>query len=51
MLFSDTRQHSLSIPSRKENGKPVDIAYLIDYLCQHIMKDRRKELFVLDDHM
>lgn len=51
MLFSDTRQHSLSIPARKKDGKPVDIAYLIDYLCRHVMKDSRKELFVLDDHM
>jgi ubiquitin related modifier 1 len=24
---------------------------LIHHLCEHVMKDTRKELFVLDDHL
>lgn len=51
MLFSDQRQHKLAIPAHDKDGKPVTIAYLIDYLCQYVMKDNRKELFVLDKHM
>lgn len=51
MLFSDQRHHKLVIPAHDKDTKPVTIAYLIDYLCQHVMKDSRKELFVLDDHM
>lgn len=51
MLFSDQRQHKLAIPAHDKDSKPVTIAYLIDYLCQHVMKDSRKELFVLDNHM
>lgn len=51
MLFSDQRQHKLVIPAHDKDSKPVTIAYLIDHLCQHVMKDSRKELFVLDDHM
>lgn len=51
MLFSDTRRHSLSIPAKKNDGKPVNIDYLIEHLCQHTMKDSRKELFVLDNHL
>lgn len=51
MLFSDQRQHKLAIPARDKDSKPVTIAYLIDHLCQHVMKDSRKELFVLDNHM
>lgn len=51
MLFSDQRQHKLAIPAHDKDGKPVTIAYLIDHLCQHVMRDSRKELFVLDNHM
>ena len=51
MLFSDQRQHKLSIPAHHVDGKPVTIANLIDYLCENVMRDRRKELFVLDGHM
>jgi ubiquitin related modifier 1 len=46
MLFSNEKRHELNIP--KQNGKlPVDIAYLVDYLTDHVMKDSRKELFLL----
>lgn len=51
MLFSDQRRHSLSIPATNEEGRPVTIAHLIEYLCNHTMKDNRKELFVLEDHL
>ena len=51
MLFSDQRQHKLVIPAHDKDSKPVTISYLIDHLCQHVMKDSRKELFVLDNHM
>ncbi|KAG5928026.1 Ubiquitin- modifier 1 [Claviceps africana] len=51
MLFSDQRHHSLSLPRRNNDGQPVNIAHLIDHLCQHVMKDTRQELFVLDNHL
>lgn len=51
MLFSDQRIHKLTIPAHDKDGKPVNIAYLIEYLCQNVMKDIRRELFVLEDHM
>lgn len=51
MLFSDQRQHKLVIPAHDKDSKPVTISYLFDYLCRHVMKDSRKELFVLDNHM
>ncbi|KAI1498505.1 ubiquitin-like protein [Biscogniauxia marginata] len=50
MLFSDQRRHSLSLPAM-DGDKPLTIACLIDHLCNHTMKDTRKELFVLDDHL
>ncbi|KAM9878743.1 Ubiquitin-related modifier 1 [Verticillium dahliae] len=51
MLFEDQRKHAVSIPSRSEDGQPATIAHLIDHLCKNVMKDSRKELFVLDDHI
>jgi len=51
MLFSDQRHHSVTLPSEARNGHAADIAFLIDHLCDHVMKDTRKELFVLDGHM
>ncbi|KAH6652195.1 ubiquitin-related modifier 1 [Truncatella angustata] len=51
MLFSDKRRHSLCIPAVSKDDKPADVAFLIDYLCQNTMKDSRKELFVLDEHL
>ncbi|KAI0122860.1 ubiquitin-related modifier 1 [Xylariales sp. AK1849] len=51
MLFSDRRHHSLSIPIVDKDGKAATVAFLIDYLCRHVMKDSRKELFVLEDHL
>jgi hypothetical protein len=51
MLFSDQRSHSLSVPARDKQGKPSTVAYLIEYLCDNVMKDPRKELFVLDENL
>lgn len=51
MLFSDQRRHSLSLPAVTGDGQPANVAFLIDYLCRTTMKDTRKELFVLDNHL
>ena len=51
MLFSDQRHHALSIPATDRDGKPANIGYLIDHLCESVMQDTRKELFVLDNHL
>ncbi|KAJ4311543.1 Ubiquitin- modifier 1 [Fusarium piperis] len=51
MLFSDKRHHAVSIPAVTQDGKPANIAYLIDHLCQNVMQDSRKDLFVLDNHL
>lgn len=51
MLFSDQRQHALKLPLQGSDGKAVNIAFLIDYLCENVMQDSRKELFVLDNHL
>ncbi|POR36440.1 Ubiquitin-related modifier 1 [Tolypocladium paradoxum] len=51
MLFSDQRHHSLALPSEDKDGRASNIAFLIDHLCQHVMKDTRQELFVVDGHL
>jgi ubiquitin related modifier 1 len=48
MLFSNERKLSLSVPQKDEHGNSPNIAFLVRYLCERIMKDSRKELFVLD---
>ncbi|TQV92156.1 hypothetical protein V2A60_004452 [Cordyceps javanica] len=51
MLFSDQRLHSLALRAQSEDGQPTTIAALIDHLCENVMNDTRKELFVLDGHL
>lgn len=51
MLFEDQRRVSVSLPAADKNGKPTNVAFLIHHLCENVMKDTRKELFVLDGHL
>lgn len=51
MLFSDERQHKLSIPALDTHSKPATVAFLVDYLIKNVMKDNRQELFLLDGHV
>ncbi|KAI9810973.1 MAG: Ubiquitin- modifier 1 [Pycnora praestabilis] len=49
MLFSDQREHQLSLPRMDETGCLANIAFLVRYLCSNVMTDKRKEMFVLDE--
>jgi len=51
MLFSNKKRHGLTIPATRDDGKPANIAFLVDYLVKNLMKDPRKELFVLDNQV
>ncbi|KAL2268665.1 hypothetical protein VTJ83DRAFT_3511 [Remersonia thermophila] len=51
MLFDNKRRYSVSLPAVDGSGKPVTMAFLIDHLCTHLMKDPRVDLFVLDKHI
>ena len=51
MLFSNKRKHSVSLPARLSDGNPPNIAYLLQYLVENVMKDERKELFILEDNV
>jgi ubiquitin related modifier 1 len=49
ILFSNQKKYNLSLPARDESGETANVAFLVRHLCDKVMKDSRKELFVLDD--
>jgi len=51
MLFNNESKHKIQIPARNKDNIPVDVAYLVRYLCDIVMNDKRRELFVLGDSM
>jgi ubiquitin related modifier 1 len=57
MLFSNQRTHKLSLPGAADDdggaseASPATIAFLVQYLCDHVMTDTRKEMFLLDGHV
>ncbi|MCJ1353081.1 MAG: Ubiquitin- modifier 1 [Icmadophila ericetorum] len=48
MLFSNQRKHPVDLPGEDENGKAVDMAFLVRYLCSNLMKSPKKDMFVID---
>ena len=51
MLFSDKRRHMIQMPALSKDGNRVNMASLVNHLCLEEMKDPRKDLFVLGDHL
>lgn len=48
MLFANERKLSITLPAKNKDGNNVNVAHLIDHLCEKHMKDPRKDLFILD---
>ena len=51
MLFDNVHKYPLSLTRDADEGKPPTIGWLVKYLCDHLMKDSRKELFVLNNNV
>ena len=51
MLFSNERKHKVTLPARLSDGSQPNITYLLQYLVENVMKDERKELFILEDNV
>ena len=51
MLFADQRKHTLSVPAKDADGEPVTVGWLVNYLCERVMRDSRRDMFVLDGHV
>ena len=49
LLFSNQRKHKVLIPVNDDQKRPSNVSYLIQHLCNNLMKDPRKEMFVIDD--
>ena len=49
LLFSNQRNHKVSLPAQDQDGNPANIAFLIKHLCENLMTDQKKELFLLDE--
>ncbi|RMZ87221.1 hypothetical protein DV736_g5552, partial [Chaetothyriales sp. CBS 134916] len=48
ILFNNKAKHSVSIPAKSAAGTRTTVGDLINFVCQHLLTDPRKELFVLD---
>jgi len=49
LLFSNQRKHQVALPASDAEGTPSTVGYLVKWLCENLIKDPRKEMFVLDD--
>lgn len=49
LLFSSQRSHKIALPSSDPaTNQPVNVGFLIDWLCKNLMKDPRQDMFVLE---
>ena len=51
ILFANERKHRITLPSCLEDGSRPTISFLLGYLVENRMKDRRKELFILEGNV
>lgn len=51
MLFDNITEHKVDVPTKAEDGNPFTVGNLIPWICQYLMKDSRKELFVLEGNI
>ncbi|KAJ5936480.1 hypothetical protein N7454_005115 [Penicillium verhagenii] len=51
ILFSNERKHKVLVPGLLEDGSLPNISYLLRHLVDNLMKDQRKELFVIEDNV
>lgn len=51
MLFDNVPSHHIKLPSKNTQGQNFTIGDLIPWLCENLMRDTRKELFVLEGNV
>ena len=49
MLFDNQKKYEINVSQKGSTGLPMDVSGLVNYLSDHVMKDSRKELFILHD--
>ncbi|KAI5849557.1 ubiquitin-related modifier 1 [Morchella snyderi] len=48
LLFSKQKTHKVQIPASDPSGKPANAGFLVGWLCDNLMVDKRKDMFVMD---
>jgi ubiquitin related modifier 1 len=48
ILLNNITKHTVTLPSKAEDGKPTNVRHLIKHILDNLVKDPRKELFVQD---
>ncbi|KAJ5083267.1 hypothetical protein N7456_012694 [Penicillium angulare] len=51
ILFDNQRKYAISLPGQLEDGSQPNISYLVQYLVENLMKDQRKELFIMEENV
>ncbi|KAJ5204038.1 ubiquitin related modifier 1 [Penicillium cinerascens] len=51
LLFSNERKHNITLPAQMDDGSQPNIAYLVRYLVDNVMKDQRQEMFIMEDNV
>ncbi|KAE8348233.1 ubiquitin-related modifier 1 [Aspergillus coremiiformis] len=51
MLFSNKHKHSVTLPAQLNDGGRPNISFLLEHLVENVMKDERKELFILEGNV
>ncbi|KAL5337088.1 hypothetical protein BJX70DRAFT_253894 [Aspergillus crustosus] len=51
ILFANERTHRLALPAQTLDGSRPNISFLLQYLADNLMRDRRQELFLLEDNV
>ncbi|KAF8416513.1 ubiquitin-like modifier 1 [Tirmania nivea] len=50
LMFDNKASQKIQLPSKVPGtSEPPNVKYLLKFLCDELMTDTRKELFVLDD--
>ena len=51
LLFANQRRYTIKLPDVGKNDEAVDMDFLIQHLCENLLKDRRQDMFVLNRTM
>lgn len=51
LLFGNERKHKVVLPARLADGSTPNISYLLKHLVDNLMKDQRKDMFIMEDNV
>ena len=51
LLFDNRRRHVLELPQHGDRGEPTNAGFLISYIRDNLVSNKRTDMFVVDDKM